>query len=747
MELLSGNRLVTLFGPGGVGKTRLALRVAAAAGPSFPDGVCAVALDSLADPALLAQEVAAELGLRDVPEDAADNVLAHLRDKSLLLLMDNCEHLVDACAEFAGRVLAAAPGVRVLLTSRHVLGVEGERLLPVRSLPVPRLRAGAWVGDADAVTLFTDRAATASPGFEVGRADREVVARLCEQLDGIPLAIELAAAWLSVLSLPDLAQRIDKGFGLPARGGGSRHPRHRTLPATIDWSHRLCSPVARALWARLSVFRGGFSLAAAEAVCSGDGIAPDDVLPTIAELVDKSLITRDEHDGAARYRMLETICQYGHDRLVESGQVQRFRVRHCRHFRAVAEAIAEDWHGPRQLVYMARVRREHANIRAALQFGLDPADPVPDAAWLAVRLHFFWMNCGFVGEGRQWLTRVLALEDLPDEVVVHALWESAYAAAVLGDHPAALEAGHRGVALARRTGDPELLAFALYGLGTAAVVTGQLERAGACFDESIAAYFQIDGSGARLYPPYHASGMVAVLLGDPARGEELAALCLAHLSERGELWGKARAHHTMALARWKQGDLAGAYEHAAECVRLAAGFDDGKLVAFQAQMLAEVALAAGERARAACVLGLVERVWLAVGGSLLTGGAAFVEPHRARKAELRASMGDEAFTAAFDLGTAKGASLDLAAEFLLEQLDRGEQDTGPLTAREMDVAVWVARGRTSREIAEVLSISPRTVEAHVDHILRKLGFTSRVQIGTWVASYAPGRLSTGDGTG
>jgi non-specific serine/threonine protein kinase len=734
-RLIRENRLVTMTGPGGAGKTRLALRVADHVSESFADGICFVALDALQDPELLTQAVAAELGLRDMLEDPIHGVVSFLRDKTMLLVLDNCEHLVDACGMLVGKVLAAAPRVRVLATSRHVLSIEGEYLLPVRPLPVPRYVDGEYVGESDAVVLFAHRAKAASPRFELTPANYETVVTVCQRLDGMPLAIELAAAWLRVLPLHDLLARIDNRFALLARGSSLKASRQRTLSATVDWSYDLCSPEERTLWARLSVFKGGFSLAAVEAVCSGGPIEQSDVLMIIAGLVDKSVVAREGYNGSARYWMLETIHQYGRDRLAESGQEREFRIRHCRYFLELARSIADDWYCARQLEYMAKARREHANFRAALEFGLSDQAAGADGAWLAVRLHIFWINCGYVGEGRRWLDRVLALEDIPDELRVHGFWVSAYASAVLGDHVTALRMGEQAVDLARELGETELLALALYGQGTASLIGAQYSQADACYGESISLYHQIDAPGGRLFPPYPARAMVAGLTGNAELAETLARRGVEFLSERGELWARSYGHYALALAKWLQGDLKTAFEHAAQCVRLAVKFNDGILFALMAEVLAGAAVQSGRRSRAACILGLVERTWLQVGGALLTGGAAWLEPHRAYVAELRKSMGEEAFTSAFDVGAARGTSLEAAAEFLLERLD---EDQDPLTKREMDVATWVAQGKTNKEIATALSISPRTVEVHIDHILRKLGFASRVQIGIWAASRIPG---------
>ncbi|SDH46548.1 non-specific serine/threonine protein kinase [Lentzea fradiae] len=741
VALLGDNRMVTLVGPGGAGKTRLALRVAAAVSSSFPDGVYMVALDEVPDPNFVVHAIADELGLRDVSGDPIHSVLAHLREKTALLLLDNCEHVVGACGMFVGKVLAEAPGVRVLATSRHVLGGEGERLLPVRPLSVPRLRDGVQTGEGDAVELFVDRAAAATSGFRLTEENHETVVRICEQLDGMPLAIELAAAWLRVLSLPELLGRLDDKFGLLSRGVASKHYRQRTLRGTVEWSYELCSPEEQALWARLSVFNGGFTLADAEAVCPGGVIQAEDVLMIMMGLVEKSVVSREGHHGSARYRLLEMISQYGRDKLVESGQAEEFRARHCRYFHDAVEAIAEDWYGPRQQEHIKWLRCEHPNIRAALEFGLGSANARLDGALLATRLHFFWVNCGFVGEGMRWLDRVLAVDDLPDEVRADALRVSAYGAAVLGDHDVALMMARRGVALALRIGDPELLMMALYSEGTASLVAARYEHADACFGESSALFHRIENPGRRVVPPHAARGVLAALSGDWGKAEQFAERALAYLSKCGKCWESGLAHYALSLAKLQQNDRAAAFEHAVRCLRIAVDFEDVPLFAVQAEMLASTAASDGEAARAASILGLVERIWLQVGGSLLTGGAAWVEPHRALEAELRGSMGDKAFSAAVAVGTAEGTSLERAGRFLLRRYDREEEATGPLTKREMGVAVELARGATNKEIAAALSISPRTVEAHVDRILRKLGFCSRVQVGIWVASRAPGRLS------
>ncbi|MFC0542006.1 helix-turn-helix transcriptional regulator [Kutzneria chonburiensis] len=717
-SLLSQHRLVTMIGPGGAGKTRLAVRIATHSADSFADGVHLVALDSLADPGLLAELVAAEIGMRDAPADSFHQVATFLQDKSLLLVLDNCEHMVEACGMLIGKVLAAAPHVRILATSRHVLGIEGEHLLHVPPLE-----------ESDAVRLFVDRASAVVPGFAVKPTNGDTIGRICRQLDGLPLAIELAAAWTRVLSMNELLAQLDNRFDLLSRGGAFRPSRQQTLAATVDWSYTLCSPEEQLLWARLSVFKDGFSLTSAESVCAGGPIRRGDVLMAIAGLVDKSVLVREGYNGSARYWMLETIRRYGHDRLAESGQTEEFRARHNSHFLEFARGIAADWFTGRQLEYLALTRREHANLRSALEYGV--GSDALTGPWLAVSLHFFWLNCGFVGEGRRWLTQILERDDLPAELRVQALWVTAYATAVLGGHAKAMEIGAEAVALARSLGDDELLSLASYGEGVAALIGADYPRADARLEEAIACYHRVENPGGRLYPPYAARAMIAALTGDPERSIALADKAIEFSGQRGELWARGYAHYALTMAKWLQGDLDTAFRNAAECVRCCLSFNETSLFTVLAETLAGIALGAGEHARAARILGMVERTSLLVGAeSALGDSPVWLGAHHAGIAELRRRMGDKPFEAAFEAGRAIG-SLSEAGPFLLEGLT---PSLGPLTRREMDVAVLLADGLTNKQIGARLSISPRTVGAHVDHILSKLGFTSRVQIGVWITS-------------
>ncbi|HWO62923.1 MAG TPA: NB-ARC domain-containing protein, partial [Umezawaea sp.] len=408
--LLSANRLLTLTGPGGIGKTCLALRFTRQVRGTFRDGARLVEVAAVYDHRLLVRTVATALGLRDVGEDALDRVLEFLHDKSMLLVLDNCEHLGTACGVLAARVLAEAPAVRVLATSRHVLGVAGEQLLPVRSLPVP----GPTETRQDAVTLFHHRAALADPDFVARRAEHDTVAGICRRLDGLPLAIELAAAQVRRLSPEEILVRLDDRFELLAEGNSESPSRQKTLTATVEWSYDLCSPAEQRLWQRFSVFRGGFTLAAAESVGAEPADRAGNFLGLVAGLVNKSIVTRDSGSRTVtRYHMLETIREFGANELARSGTASEVHRRHRDHFLDQTARWAAAWAGPDQLDITARSLAEHANILSALRFSLDDPQETLAGSRLAVGLDYYWTNCGFFGEARWWMDRVLSVDGLP----------------------------------------------------------------------------------------------------------------------------------------------------------------------------------------------------------------------------------------------------------------------------------------------------------------------------------------------
>lgn len=438
-RLLETTRLVTLTGVGGVGKTRLALRMAAQVPGMFRDGVWLADLAPLADPDLLDRTVAETLGIRDhSARPGVDILVERLRDKQLLLVLDNCEHVVHAVAALVVALLRAAPGLRVLATSRQRLGLPGEHVLLVPPLTVPaREDAELPLTRYEAVGLLVERAAASAPDFQITERNRDAVIQLCQRLDGIPLAIELAAVRLTTLSIEEILDRLDERFRL-LTGTGARiaPPYHQTLRATLDWSYDLCSEHEQRLWARLSVFSGGFDLAAAETVCSGDGIACADVLDILTGLVHKSILAASNHGNRTRYRLLETIRQYGQQQLRDLGQDTALRRAHRDSYQDMAAQAAAAWCGPREMEWMSQLWQELPNLRAALDFCV--TQPGQAQAGLEIAVNLTRARCWFfsstLDEGRHWLERTLALDPhLPNPLRAGAAALGAWLALVQGD--------------------------------------------------------------------------------------------------------------------------------------------------------------------------------------------------------------------------------------------------------------------------------------------------------------------------
>ena len=429
-QLLATARLLTLTGTPGVGKTRLALEVAAKLVEQFPDGVRLVELAPLADPDLVPQAVAAALGLREQPgRTAPDTLTDALRVLRMLLVLDNCEHLVDACAGLADGLLRACPGLVILATSREPLGIDGETAWRVPSLALPAGGDGETVGSGDApapdacpsVRLFVERARAARPDLTLTVLHTSAVARICRRLDGIPLALELAAARVKALSVEQIATRLDDRFRLLTGGNRTALPRQRTLRATVDWSYDLLSEEERALLRRLSVFAGGWSLEAAEAVCAGEGIESSDVLDLLQHLVDRSLVVTDVHpDGTTRFRMLEMLQQYALERLVERGEADAARGQHAAWVLALAERAGPELRGPREREWSERLEGECENLRAALRWLVERGE-AERSLRLGSALWRFWSVRGHLIEGLDWLEQALALSgasgDVTDQVL------------------------------------------------------------------------------------------------------------------------------------------------------------------------------------------------------------------------------------------------------------------------------------------------------------------------------------------
>ncbi|MFG3441354.1 ATP-binding protein [Nonomuraea sp. NPDC047897] len=736
-RLLSGSRLVTLVGVGGVGKTRLALRVAADVRRAFPDGVALVELATLEGPDLLVRTVSEVLQIVDFSTRPALDVLAErIRDKRMLLVLDNCEHLLHDCAVLAETLVRAGAGLRILATSRQALGATGEQTMVVPALPLPerdgsRLSAEA-LERSDAVRLFAERAAAVVPGFEVTEDNRDAVARICASLDGIPLAIELAAVRLRALSVEQLLLRLEDRFGLLTAGSRALLPRQRTLRALIDWSHTLCTEQEQLLWGRLSVFAGSLDLEAAEKVCSGDGIAAEEVVDLVIGLVDKSILIREEHQPNVRYRLLETIRQYGRDRLRESGQEEALRRRHRDWFHELVIDAHRQWFGPDQVSWYTRLRTEHDNLRTALDFCATTPGESETGLTMATALRYYWIAADFPQEARSWLGRLLAIDPRPTSARAWAQCLTARLAVLQSDFAVAESLIPQCRELGERLRDPALTGATAYVAGLGALLRRDLEAARTLLGEALEHCRRADD------PMGTANALIYLatthsLLGSSeeagARFEE----CLAICGPRREHWFRSYTLWAYGIEVWRRGDTRRAIEMEREAVRLKEPFDDGLGVALCIEALAWMGCGAGAREteRAALLLGALREIWRSYGGPLF---GYLAEYHDACELTAREALGARKFDAAVrkGAGLTAGEALEYAMRPGLPAPEPGHE-ASPLTPREMEIAGLVAQGMSNKAIAATLVIAQRTAEGHVEHILSKLGFTSRVQIAAWVS--------------
>ncbi len=740
-RLIAQSRLVTLTGVGGVGKTRLATEAAARLGSAFPGGTWMADLSAVVDGGQAAQAVVNALGVVDrSTQPATDKIIGHFAGAVALLVLDNCEHLDDACAVLVDRLLSQTSGVRVLATSLRPLGLTGEHLLPVPplSVPDPADPAGLAGGPVsrfdlsrfDAVTLLADRTAALRPGFAVTDANAAAVARVCAQLDGLPLAIELAASRLRTLSPEQLADRLERRFAVLTRGSPVAQPRQQTLRALFDWSYSLCSAPERLLWARLSVFAGTFDLEAAEAVCAGPGLPSGAILDQLDRLVAQSIVLAEPHGAQMRFRLLETIRQYGRERLAETGEEQAMRWRHRDFYLGLARAQAAEWFGPRQEAGLARLRAEHANLRAALEASVaDPAGPGTALAFMtALRCH--WYADGYLAEGRTWLDHALSLPAGPAAVQhrVHALWVAAWVSLLQGD-VSALSRLDECDALAASLGDQRAAGFSRSLRGTAELFAGRIEPAIALFEEALASFGRIgenEGSG-------WARFQLAISLahhGESARAQAVGRKAILASEAHGERLCRSYTLWVLGFDTWLQGGPDAA-DLARSALAIQRGFNDPVGVALIIELLAWIAASGGEARRAAARLATAESVWALIGTTIAAFGPALGTHRAACEARVRAALSPPELAAASRQG--RQPTVEAAIASILDQPAAAgpPRSASPLTAREQEIAALVAEGLSNRAIAARLVISTRTVDGHVERILAKLGFSSRAQVAAW----------------
>jgi len=599
-RLLETAHLVTLTGAGGAGKTRLALEVGRRVAGRYPRGAWLVELAPLTDSSLVPHTVAASLGVQEVSgETVSESIVRALRDHAMLLILDNCEHLVSACAHLAHEWLAVCPSLRVLATSREPLSVPGEvaYLVPPLSVPQAATPGPEALRFSEAGRLFEERAAEASHGFTVTAANAQAVTQICRRLDGIPLAIELAAARIRALPAEQIASRLDDRFSVLTGRSRTGHPRHQTLRAAIDWSYDLLDARDRTLLARVSVFAGGFTLDAAEAVCADETVAQHDILDGLARLVDKSLLLADTHGAAGRYHLQDSVRHYARERLLRSGEQGSLLARHLGWCIALAEEAEPQLQGPAQAEWLGRLAAEHDNLREALAFALEGGSG--DAAVrLAAALWWFWHVRGYLSEGRAWLARALAADGgAGSGARARALYGHGFLAWRQGQFDEATALGDASLALSRARGDALGMASAFSLLEHIARSRGDSARAVSLPEQSLALFREM-GDTWGIATSLVALGNACRLAGDYVRARDALEESLGLFRGLSDASGPAAALHFLGLVARDQGDYARAETAAVESLHVSREQGDASRQAFSLHLLGLVARDRGDYARA-----------------------------------------------------------------------------------------------------------------------------------------------------
>jgi predicted ATPase/DNA-binding CsgD family transcriptional regulator len=718
-SLLDASSLVTLTGVGGAGKTRLAMR--AANDYAEHEGVECwfVPLESVQDPLRLPLAVVRALPLADQSaRDPLEVIILTLLEKPAILVLDNCEQIIDAAASFTDELLLALPRLTVLATSRRPLELDGEL---VYSVP-PLSTVAPADGPSEAVSLLIARARAADATFELGASDAEAAVDLCRSLDGLPLAIELAATRLRTLSITELASGLSSRFTLLRGRSRSTVGRQRTLRAVVDWSYELCSPEQRELWCALAVFSGSFDLRAAAAV---GGYRTDAIVDPLDELVTQSVVEADHETG--RFRMLETIRGYGRERAAEEGWSQSLTRRHLDYFAALAARSRVDWYGPGQAAALAQLRADRAELQAALT--LATAIDTDIALALFSNLCYHWAVGGFLPEGRAWSTRVLALPGGSEDHRVPALINAAWLCLLQGDHDEAAarldEADdHMPAALFTEDRAATVRVEIHRWRGSHAMFSGRPRDAVGEFEASIRAAEACGHPEEALLAQFQLTTALSHL------GEPDAALAgraaLSYAESVDETWMRSHALWSLGLAAFVERDLDAAERFAREGILTERGFDDPVGECLMLEVLSWVDAERGLADRAALLLGATEARWHLIGSAITVMGPQLAAHHDRCIAELRRRLGPQRY----DKLVGAGGHLD-PDEAVTFALEPKTSVAGGLSAREREVAMRIHRGMSNRDIAAELVLSVRTVDTHVQRILGKLGFSSRAQVAAW----------------
>ncbi|MBA3472588.1 MAG: tetratricopeptide repeat protein, partial [Rubrobacter sp.] len=731
---LAMTRLLTLAGAGGSGKTRLALAVAGELAGAYPDGVWLVELAPLSEGRLVPKTVAEVLRVSEQAERPVTETLVDaMRNKEALILLDNCEHVVDACAGLVETLLGSCPRLRILATSREPLSIAGEanRLVPSLSLPGPaRSPTVEELAGYESARLFVERAVSRSSDFVLTPENAGTVAGICHQLDGIPLAIELAAARVGSLSVEQISERLGNSLKLLTGGSRTATPRQRTLRGALDWGYELLEEPEKRLFCRASVFAGGWTLEAAEAVGAGEGIEEDDVLDLVSRLVEKSLVVAGATPGGdLRYRMLEPVRQYGRERLeaaaetaARPGEAEAARRRHATWYLALAEEAEPKLVGAKQAGWLERLETEHDNLRAALEWFLAPVLEAEKGLRLAGALGEFWRVRGHLGEGLRWLEAALANGEEAPHARVKALVHAGWIAWVQADFERSTAFSEEALALSRKLGDKAGAATALFNLGMVAIYDQmRAEEARTLFEESLALRREL-GDGAGASRALQRLGLISVVQQDFGRAEALYEESLMLARKAGDRGVVAVSLWLGSLVYLGLGDHRLARELAEEGFALVRQTGHTHINALILHVLAASAGSQGRPARSARLWGAAETLREALGVSLGPAERYHYGPYIA-------AARDQVDEAIWEAALAEGRAMttERAVEYALSEKDLAAPTESPpnapkveLTRREKEVAALVARGLSSRQVASALTISERTADNHVANILKKL---------------------------
>ena len=774
-------RLMTLTGPGGVGKTRLALALAEEIAGEFPDGVIGVELAAITDPVLVAPTIAQRLDVREsAGQPIEERLRVALRDRVTLLLLDNFEQVLDA-ASLVAVLLVQCPQLTVLVTSRAPLHLREEQIYPVLPLAVPASSAASLdaLGRSPAVALFVERAGRMVPGFALTAENAAAVAAICQRLDGLPLALELAAARLRILTVEGLLDRLARRLPLLTSGARDLPERQRTLRDTIAWSYDLLAPEDQALFRRLAVFVGGCTIEAAEAVCADVGERDRGVLEGMSSLVEQSLVRQEAAAGEPRFAMLETIREFARDLLLASTEAEAVRDAHLAFIRGLAEHGETALRGAGRLAWVKRIAQEHDNVRSALEWSLTNPRRAMDGLAIATTLFWYWQLRGHHSEARRWLARLLvAAPDAPPGRRARALADAGALAAFQSEPATARSLLEESVALCRASGERWALAWALtwlssvaggdavttralaeesiaifedlgdewyfaaalYGRGRAARMQGDTAAERAAYEAHIASKERL-GDRWTPAPSYGRLGYMAYRDGDYATARALLEECVARMREIDDQPGLADFIDVLGEVTRLQGEQARAVALFQESLRLSRQFGSLRGMAFGLVRLATVAASTGEHARAARLCAAAEALPESVRAPIALDLVDHITYERA-VATVRAHLDDPAVATAWAAGGA--LSLEQAVREALEPYDAPaaehplrEPQTPPasrsddLSARELEVLRLLAAGKSNPEIAAALVISLNTVYRHANHIFTKLGVSNRTEAATY----------------